>query len=85
MNGKDVALAGLGLLTIASLSISEFNRQQFEGQMAQLEVMFAQGQEDIQDVKAFCVAEDMQFVKLLNETREVVGLEVINYATAKER
>ena len=85
MNGKDVALAGLGLLTIATLSISEFNRQQFEGQMAQLEVMFAQGQEDIQDVKAFCVAEDMQFVKLLNETREVVGLEVINYATAKER
>ncbi len=96
MNGKDVALAGLGLLTIASLSIGEFNRQQFEGQLTQFEVdlhksMQIQSEsaqiwaESIKNARLFCINEDMQFVKLLNETRGAVGLPIMNYAVAKER
>jgi len=89
MNGKDVALAGLGLLAIASLSIGEFNRQQFEGQITGLEGTIAALEQTVADQRIELIAQDMGNLKLDNEVREQIGMEVINFGmagyTCKER
>jgi len=72
---RDVIYTGLALTAFAMGSIAEMNVQRLEGQIAGLE-------QTVADQRIELTAQDMGNLKLDNEVREQIGMEVINFGIA---